>query len=313
MRARGHGEIRVSQTSTSHQPQLLVAGGDADPNLAALLACLHKRAVAHEALLVGAHAHPRVTWDVDQDVLWINERASSPRALFLRYDVFTSLATGRPEPAQRALAWFTTLAGWAAAHPEVRLFNRARAQQVTNKLLVLRLAREVGFAIPFTLASNDLGRLRHELAQRTLVVKPVAGGDYTRALPDVLGTAPVIQGSLPAPAIVQERLVPPEIRVYRLHQRCFAYQLVAEALDYRATADCGIMPVAEADLPDGFTARLATLMDRLQMDFGAADFKACPRTGQWQFLEINDGPMFAAFDAVSGGRLTDALVDCLCS
>jgi hypothetical protein len=119
----------------------------------------------------------------------------------------------------------------------------------------------------------------------------------------------VIQGSLPAPAIVQERLVPPEIRVYRIHQRCFAYQLVAEALDYRATADCVIRPVAEADLPDGFTARLATLMDCLQMDFGAADFKACPRTGQWQFLEINDGPMFAAFDAVSGGRVTEALVD----
>jgi hypothetical protein len=226
---------------------------------------------------------------------------------------FTHVADGRPASAQRALAWFTTVAGWAAAHPEVRLFNRARAQQVTNKLHVLRLAQEVGFAIPFTLASNDLGRLSHALEQRALVVKPVAGGDYTRDLPDVLGTAPVLHGSLPAPAIVQERLVPPEIRVYRIHQRCFAYQLVAEALDYRATADCVITPVAEADLPDGFTACLAMLMNRLQMDFGAADFKACPRTGHWQFLEINDGPMFAAFDAVCGGRLTEALVDGLCS
>jgi hypothetical protein len=302
----------VHQTSTSYQPQLLVAGGDADPNLAAVLACLEKRAVAHEALLVGAHSHPRVTWDLDQDVLWINEIASYPSALFIRYDVFTSLADGRPEPAQRALSWFTTLTGWAYAHPEVRFFNRARAQQVTNKLLVLRMARELGFDIPFTLASNDFGRLTHELEQRALVVKPVAGGDYTRNLPDVLGTAPVVHGSLPAPAIVQDRLAPPEIRVYRIHQRCFAYQLVAEALDYRSTSDCAIIPVAESDLPDGLTARLATLMDRFHMDFGAADFKACPRTGQLQFLEINDGPMFAAFDAVSRGRLTDALVDYLC-
>jgi hypothetical protein len=176
MRARGHGEIRVSQTSTSHHPHVLVAGGDADPNVAALVACLHKRAVTHEALLVGAQAHPRVTWEMDRDVLWINERVSSPRALFLRYDVFTSVATGRPEPAQRALAWFTTLAGWAAAHPEVRLFNRARAQQVTNKLHVLQLARAVGFALPFTLVSNDVGRLRQALAQRALVVKTGGGG-----------------------------------------------------------------------------------------------------------------------------------------
>lgn len=302
----------MHQTPTSHQPPLLVAGGDADPNLAAVVACLHKRAVAHETLFVGAHSHPSVTWDVDRDVLWINERALSPSALFLRYDVFTSLASGRPEPAQRALAWFTTLAGWAYAHPEVRLFNRARAQQVTNKLLMLRMAREVGFDIPFTLVSNDFVRLSHELEQRTLVVKPVTGGDYTRNLPDVLDTAPVVYGSLPAPAIVQDRLVPPEIRVYRIQQRCFAYQLVAETLDYRSTSDCAIIPVAESDLPDGLTDRLATLMDRLHMDFGATDFKACPRTGQLQFLEINDGPMFAAFDAVSGGRLTDALIDYLC-
>jgi hypothetical protein len=81
------------QPWTSH-PHVLVAGGDADPNVAAVVACLHKRAVAHEALLVGAHAHPRVTWDVAQDVLWINARASSPSALFLRYDVFTHVADG---------------------------------------------------------------------------------------------------------------------------------------------------------------------------------------------------------------------------
>ncbi|MDH3600538.1 MAG: hypothetical protein OEU26_12960 [Candidatus Tectomicrobia bacterium] len=300
------------QIATSNEPQLLVAGGDADPNLAAVLACLQKRAVPHEALLVGAHSHPRVTWDLDQDVLWINETAYCPSALFIRYDVFTSLAEGRPEPAQRALSWFTTVAGWAFAHPEVRLFNRARAQHATNKLLVLRIAQELGFDIPSTLVSNDLALLSHNLEQRALVVKPVAGGDYTQELPDVLDTAPVVNGSLPAPAIVQERLVPPEIRVYRIHQRCFAYQLVADALDYRSTTDCAVIPVAESDLPDGLTDRLATLMDRLQMDFGAADFKACPHTGQLQFLEINDGPMFAAFDAVSGGCLTDALVDFLC-
>jgi hypothetical protein len=48
----------MHQTSTSHQPPLLVAGGAAGPNLAAVVACLHKRAVAHEALLVRAHSHP---------------------------------------------------------------------------------------------------------------------------------------------------------------------------------------------------------------------------------------------------------------
>jgi glutathione synthase/RimK-type ligase-like ATP-grasp enzyme len=304
------------QTLTTREsaaaPHVLVAGGDADPNLGALLGALERRGVVHESLLVGAHAHPRVTWDLDEDELLVNGAGLRPRAIFIRNDVFTGLASRRPEPFQRALAWYTTIHGWAVAHPEVRINNRASALNVTNKPHALCLAREVGLDIPSTVVSNDFELLSHELEARPRVAKPVNGGDYTRELSEVLRAAPVLDSSLPAPAIVQERLVPPEIRVYRVGERFFAYQLVADALDYRTTAECKVVPFEVDDLPEGLTDKLRALTDRLQIDFGAADFKACPRTGRLLFLEINNGPMFAAFDAVSDNRLTDALVDFLC-
>jgi hypothetical protein len=304
--------VTTRESAASTAPHVLVAGGDADPNLGALVGALERRGVAHKSLLVGAHAHPRVTWDLDEDELLVNGAGLRPRAIFIRNDVFTGLASRRPEPFQRALAWYTTIHGWAVAHPEVRINNRASALNVTNKPHALCLAREVGLDIPSTVVSNDFELLSHELEARPRVAKPVNGGDYTRELSEVLRAAPVLDSSLPAPAIVQERLVPPEIRVYRVGERFFAYQLVADALDYRTTAECKVVPLEVEDLPEGLTDKLRALTDRLQIDFGAADFKACPRTGRLLFLEINNGPMFAAFDAVSDNRLTDALVDFLC-
>ena len=49
-------------------------------------------------------------------------------------------------------------------------------------------------------------------------------------------------------------------------------------------------------------------MSRLGMDFGAADFKADPDTGQLLFLELNSSPMFARFDQISGGQLCAAII-----
>jgi D-alanine-D-alanine ligase-like ATP-grasp enzyme len=49
-------------------------------------------------------------------------------------------------------------------------------------------------------------------------------------------------------------------------------------------------------------------MTRLGLDFGAADFKTDPDTGELIFLELNTSPMFAKFDLVSGGQLTAAII-----
>jgi hypothetical protein len=54
-----------------------------------------------------------------------------------------------------------------------------------------------------------------------------------------------------------------------------------------------------------------TLTTKLGLTFSAADFKTCPRTGRFMFVEVNSGPMFAAFNASDGGRLNAATISCL--
>ncbi|MEM7479913.1 MAG: hypothetical protein AAF481_01955 [Acidobacteriota bacterium] len=299
------------RTDPEPNAEILLAGGDADPNLATLLARLQDRRLSCQSLLVGARSHPRVSWDLSSDELWVDGQPCRPRAVFVRHDVFTSLAERRPEPGYRAMAWFTALGGWLLAHPEVRLLNRESFQRVTNKLQVLDLARRLGLATPRTLVSNDRELLLERVKEAPLVVKPVNGGDFTRPLEDVLPAASHRDGALASPSIIQQRLVPPEVRVYGIAGGFFAFHLQADALDYRSTADCKVLPVGLDTLPDSLLERLGALMERLGLNFGAADFKADADSGELLFLEINNGPMFAAFDAAGEGCLTGAMADFL--
>jgi glutathione synthase/RimK-type ligase-like ATP-grasp enzyme len=291
--------------------EVLVAGGDADPNLAALVTTLSKRGDRFRTLYVGPGTHPRITWDFESDELAIDGVAHRPEALFIRHDVFSALADPRPAPAHRALTWYSTIAGWAVAHPGVRMFNSASALELTNKLHVLRIARELGVPTPRTVVTNDRQRLDAMLAREAWITKPVNGGDFARRLAAVLEHAEDREGALASPAIVQEQLIPPEVRVYSIGGRFFAFQLIADALDYRSTADCKIVPLELESISHSLLDGLERLMSRLKMDFGAADFKASPDTGELKFLEINNGPMFAGFDHSCGGALTNAMAEFL--
>jgi hypothetical protein len=293
---------------TDDLPVFLVAGGDSDPNGRAILRCLSRRRIAHRALLVGQAGTPRLSWDMDADVLQLDAEIILPRAVFVRHDVFTALAQNRPEPAFCAAAWFTTIDGWARAHADTAMLNRRIAFHALSKPYVLSLARQFGLAVPRTLVSNDQGRVRQETSQRALIAKPVNGGDYARLIQDVLPAAEARSGAFAAPCIIQECLVPPEIRVYGIGDVFLAFRISAPALDYRSTPACVIEVEPLERLAPALLFGLRRLMDALGLDFGAADFKA-HTSGDLTFLEINSSPMFSAFDAIADGALSDAIVD----
>jgi len=287
---------------------LLVCGGDADPNLRRLLDRARQRKIKLAALLTGSATHPVVRWDLDDDRLSVDGRRLAPGAAFIRYDVFTNLADQRPQSAHRANCWYTMMASWIDAHPGVRAFNRRFGGQI-QKPHLLHAARRHGLSIPRTYLTNDVPFLQRTQARGPLVVKPIIGGDYCQELGPLLAQVPHREGAAAAPAIVQERLVPPEVRVYRLGDRFSAFQVKADALDYRTTQNVQVEPFSGLDpsILDG----LRRLTDELGLDFMAADFKACPRTGRLLFLEVNSAPMFAAFDQAANGALCDAMLDFL--
>ena len=287
---------------------ILIAGGDADPNVESLVRAGEARGVELCLALTGAGSNPRLDWDVQADVLTIGGRAVAPRAVFMRNDVFQHMADPRPETSFRSRAWHAALHGWALAHDDVRLLNR-RYRGQTNKPYMLSVAARCGLAIPATRLTNDLDALEREGGTEDRIAKPVPGGGYCTPLVEVLSTAERRNGLAAAPAIVQERLVAPEVRIFVIGDRFIPFHVRSEALDYRTSADTRVEPLPVQGIAPALLAALRRLMDELEMDFAAADFKSSPATGGLVFLEINSSPMFAGFDRAGGGTLTSAILD----
>jgi glutathione synthase/RimK-type ligase-like ATP-grasp enzyme len=245
---------------------------------------------------------------VDEGTLQMGGEAIAARSAFVRLDVFEALAgNSRSEP-QRAIGWFHVVYGWLLEQRAIRLFNRYASPVAANKIATLAMARMHRLAIPNTYVTNDEELIR-SCARNPSVVKPVAGGDYCYPLEKVVSQVELRDGCTATPAIVQSRLVPPEVRMYVIGAEAFAFEVQSPSLDYRVRQDASVrlLPQPPAELE-----QLRALMDELGLDFGAADFKTDSATGQLKFLELNNSPMFSRFNDETGGRLAEAIVRELC-
>ncbi|HYW13189.1 MAG TPA: hypothetical protein VE871_14610 [Longimicrobium sp.] len=289
---------------------VLIAGGDADPHLLSLAKRALEREIPVLEFLTGADRTPSIAWDMEADTLLLDGQEARPGAGFLRYDVFHTLADKRPAVEFRAQAWHTALHGWMLAHDDVRMLNRGFSG-LTNKPHVLTVAAACGLRIPRTLVTNDLEMLDTLQGSEGMIAKPVPGGGFTQGVADLLRTTPRREGKSAAPAFVQNRLVAPEVRIYGVGGRFVPYHVISDHLDYRADDDSRVEPLPVEQIDAGVLAGMSRLMDRLRMEYGAADFKTDADTGELVFMEINSGPMFAGFDRVSSNAVSDAILDYL--
>ncbi|HEX6751332.1 MAG TPA: hypothetical protein VF092_28835 [Longimicrobium sp.] len=286
---------------------LLIAGGEIDYSLHSLRRQALTRGFEHIVLFSGASGQPTLSWDMERDRLELDGREIRPGACFIRNDVFSYMADKREETARRAQAWYAAIAGWLMVHPEVRILNR-RFGSNNNKPYQLHLARLAGLDVPTTRITNDLDAVERWAGERLLVAKPVQGGSHCREIEEMVEVA---RDEPAGPFIVQNRLVQPEIRLYRIGGRFVAFEMRSEVLDYRTTAATQVIPRPLSEVPRELCDGLARVMDALAMDFGAADFKTDPETGRFVFLEINSSPMFYGFDLSSRGAVSDAILDAL--
>jgi hypothetical protein len=102
----------------------LIAGGASDPNIIALLEGFRRRGAAVQPVLIGAEV-PALAWQPVGGALVIDGTPRTPRAMFLRHDVFGPLRDPDPRLATTAMAWTAALVGWLLANPAVRTPNRS--------------------------------------------------------------------------------------------------------------------------------------------------------------------------------------------
>jgi hypothetical protein len=283
---------------------LVISGGRNDPSIVALAAAAKSLDTAHRCLWTGDAQRCVFDWDLQARRLLFNGEPLRMQSCFLRYDVFGDGHDTRPEVSARASAWFTALHGYAASVARIRLPNR-RHLAALNKPVQLVWAMQAGLSVPQTWISNDVHAIQARSTQ-ALIAKPINGGDYCRLLAEVLPETAHIDGGAAAPAIVQPRLVAPDIRVFQIGHAQMAFEIESQVLDYRTSSATRVKLLPH--VPAGLAAPLAKLNRRMGLDFSAADFKADADSGELQFLEVNSSPMFAAFDHAAKGQLTQAMI-----
>jgi hypothetical protein len=218
---------------------------------------------------------------VRADTLRLDSAVVIARAAFLRGRRLPRDGGPTPEVSHRARSWYTTLHGWALAHDEVRLFNRAYRGQ-TNKPFMLSLAARCGLTVPATRISNDLdgpGARRRRRAHR----KPVLGGGYCQPLPELLASTERRDGLAAAPAIVQDRLVARRCASSGSAAASSRSKSAPRRSTTRAASDTRVEPLPVSRLDPALLASLGALMAALDMEFAAADFKTSPVTGELVF------------------------------
>jgi catechol 2,3-dioxygenase-like lactoylglutathione lyase family enzyme len=194
-----------------------------------------------------------------------------------------------------------------------------------NKLLQLRAARESGLDIPPTLLTNDAARARafYEAEGGRVVAK------LLRPLSVSMGDAPffVYKSDVPAedieafdslrhcPVVFQRKVEKRrELRVAYVAGRLFTGALDASGsargrTDWRL-AEPGECSWSHASLKPRLAARLKSLMRRLGLNYGAADFILTP-DGRHVFLELNPSGEFFWLEHGPGLNVSGALADVL--
>lgn len=274
---------------------LLVAGGQLDPNIGAFLRQCLARGVRFRDVLLGPQIRPRIAYDLDGRFELNGERLEVS-ACFVRHDVFLAQRTHSSEDSRACLNWFHAVRDWSIASADVRVLNRYSRTSDQGKYGVLARARAHGLTIPATVVSTDPGRDAFAGGIR----KPVAGGELTQLCSP--SDAP-----LPHPYFLQPRLLRPELRVYRIGERYLGFGIASPDLDYRSEHNVSLQHEA---VPDEVAGPLGHLCTEMGLDFAAADFMR-DEHGAWVFLEINAQPMFAAFDRICSGGISNAIIDWL--
>lgn len=97
------------------------------------------------------------------------------------------------------------------------------------------------------------------------------------------------------------------MRLFRIGKKLQAIEVMSEDLDYRVNQSAQMKPLDDID--ETLAQKFFSLTDKLGLDCCAADFKTCPETGKLLFLEVNAGPMFAAFDLCSNGKISTMIFE----
>jgi glutathione synthase/RimK-type ligase-like ATP-grasp enzyme len=281
---------------TARQTELLIVGGESDPNTQRVVDQAHLRDVDYFFWDTDKPHACQIAWDLDRPEIDLGNLLLQPRAIYIRYNVFGG-------DTARNHAAFDVSESFALAWPSIRMLNRATAGDSNNKSRNLVRARDCGFTIPETIVLGDLTPLAGVPGPENKIIKPLAGGDHALQVSEIKDDDARLGALLPQ--FVQEKLDGENIRVFSIGGDLFAFHLKTTEVDYRTDDQVAIVAI---DVPATIREQTDRLVGQIGFDYCALDFRCRSDFDAPVFLEINSFPMFVAFDNACENRLTDAIL-----
>jgi glutathione synthase/RimK-type ligase-like ATP-grasp enzyme len=113
------------------------------------------------------------------------------------------------------------------------------------------------------------------------------------------------------PTQFQEYIPGVDIRVHTVGNRIFATEIATEATDYRyAGREGAAREMRGLTLPDPVAEQCLRLAAGLELAMSGIDLRRSPE-GEYFCFEVNPSPAFTFYQAHTGQRIGDALIDLL--
>jgi hypothetical protein len=216
-----------------------------------------------------------VEWDVNDDILTVNGRDINMTSYFGRANVFEQNTEQKRDT-------FYLLKNYVEAHENVNRYNKGYNYETPMKAYNLFEAQRLGLRVPRTM-------IGYATNYAESIKKPLTGGKHV-----IIGNRSL------SPAILQERQPGRNFRLFIVGGDVFTFEVQSKFLDYRDDPKVVVVP---ARMDAELISKAKQLTYVLGLDFCAMDFM------EDVFLEVNTGPMFAAFDAQVAGSLSLAIAE----
>jgi|SRR5579863_1007134 ATP-grasp ribosomal peptide maturase len=196
-----------------------------------------------------------------------------------------------------------------------------RIAQAGFKPTQLRMAQRAGLRVPETIVTNDPGAVRNFAGSVGKVIyKPFSAGGISEAGEHrMIYAAIVSKDDCDDPSIrltahlFQEWIEHDHaVRLTVVDGRFFASAIYSSSpasyVDWRS--DYESLSYAVTETPEPVKCAVTTLMNTLDLRFGALDFLVTPE-GEWVFLEINPNGQWAWIEENTGLPIASAIADTL--
>lgn len=177
-----------------------------------------------------------------------------------------------------------------------------------SKPVHMQQLAEAGFTIPAWVATNDPQRAEDALRRWSdgAIVKASSGlRSHVRRWNSRFAAS--FRAGTP-PHVVQRYIPGYDVRIHVVGSRVFASRITAAVTDYRFDTDSA--HYVSCDSPDDVSTQCVEHAEREGLPLAGFDFRV-DQSSIWYCLEMNPVPTFLPYEAATGHRIGDAIIDLL--